>query len=425
MPYASMEAAKKSGAKTMLDDCPLSLAQINKMAEMADAMKAEGKVDNPWAVVIANFQKSHHKENGKWVSNKESFMPKYNIHETLSLSEGQIIPDGEGGKKSFKAWWPLLKAGPGNVKMKNYYSPKALESLTPRIPHRNKMFVSHAEGDVKPIERDPRDWVGSIRESKIENGILYGLVQAVDPWLKEKMYDCPQDLAASIEGRGKASGIIKHEGEDWNLIEEVKWLNGFMVVDYPGNAPMGVQLTEADTDEETAGKEDKMESLAEFKEKFPAIYEEAVKEVKEADKAEYSKIISEKDSEIKKLKDTTTMDQKTITDLSESVKKMDAKLDGMEALTKKKDRDQKVATEMAKLPAEAITEKFKSLVEGAKDEATALDMVADRAKLFEGKVLGHGKSQERSPEESLKEREAAFMGAYGIKPKEEKKEDRK
>jgi len=290
--------------------------------------------------------------------------------------------------------------------------------LVPIVPIRNKMFVAHAEGDVKPQERSPRDWVGSIRETKIENGMLYGLVQAVDPWLKEKMYDCPQDLAASIEARGRMSGTIQHEGEAWNLIEEVKWLNGFMVVDYPGNAPMGVQLTEADL-EDPADLEETMENVAELKEKFPEIYNQVVKEVKEADKAEFDKTITAKDAEIKTLKDGSTMDQKTITDLSESVKKMDVKLDGLEALGKKKDRDQKVFAEMGKLPKEAVTDKFKALVEEAKDEKSALEMIEERAKLFEGKVLGHGKTDPVDPAKALKEREAEVLHSMGQKTAEE------
>ncbi len=421
MPYSSMESAKKAGAKTELGGCPLSLTQINKMAEMADAMKAEGKVDNPWAVAVSNFQRTHKIENGKWVSkagSKEAASFKQNIHETISLSEGQVLPDEEGGKKSYRAWWPLLKEGPGNKVAKNYYSKKAIESLVPIVPIRNKMFVAHAEGDVKPQERSPRDWVGSIRETKIENGVLFGLVQAVDPWLKEKMYDCPQDLAASIEARGRMSGTIQHEGEPWNLIEEVKWLNGFMVVDYPGNAPMGVQLTEADL-EDPADLEDKMETVAELKEKVPELYNQIVKEIKEADKAEFDKTISAKDAEIKTLKDATTMDQKTITDLSESVKKMDVKLDGLEALGKKKDRDQKVFAEMGRLPKEAVTDKFKELVEEAKDEKSALEMIEERAKLFEGKVLGHGKTDPVDPAKALKEREAEVLHSMGQKTAEE------
>lgn len=417
MPWKSMEDAKKAGAKTELSGCPLSLTQINKMAEMADAMKAEGKVDNPWAVAVSNFQKTHKIENGKWVL-KESAIFKQNVHETLPLCEANIIPD-ENGKRSYRAWWPLLKEGPGNTEEMNYYEPEALESAGPLVVARKKIFFKHIDGPVKPVSRDPRDWPGSIKEWKIENKVLYGMVQAYDPWLKERMYEAPDELALSIEGRGKSDGKREHNGKQWNSIKEVKWINAFNIVDYPGNAPMGIQLTESDKDLEN-DQEDKMETVAELKEKVPELYNQIVKEIKEADKAEFDKTISAKDAEIKTLKDATTMDQKTITDLSESVKKMDVKLDGLEALGKKKERDQKVFAEMGRLPKEAITDKFKELVESAKDEKSALEMIEERAKLFEGKVLGHGKTTEKTADEALKEREKMFDSAMPIIPKEKK-----
>ncbi len=362
---------------------------------------------------------SMYKENQKKV--REAWNPKQNIHEALiPLSEGNILPDDEiNGQKvrSYKAWWPLLKVGPGNKKDKNWYTKKALESAGPLAMSRRKMFFAHAEGNVRPIERDPRDWAASLKEWKIENDILYGLAQAYDPWLKERMYDAPDELATSIEGRGLPGGKKTHEGDEWNLIEEVKWINAFNIVDYAGNAPMGVSLTERD--DMPDDQEDKMETVAELKEKVPELYNQIVKEIKEADKAEFDKTISAKDAEIKTLKDGTTMDQKTITDLSESVKKMDVKLDGLEALGKKKERDQKVFAEMGRLPKEAITDKFKELVESAKDEKAALEMIEERAKLFEGKVIGHGKTDPIDPIKALKEREAEVLHSMGQKTAEE------
>ncbi len=421
MPYASMEAAKKAGVKTRLDDCPLSLIQINKMAEMADAMKAEGKVDNPWAVAISNFKKTHKIENGKWIQNKESFNFKQNIHEMLSLSEGTILPD-ENGQKSYKAWWPLLKVGPGNGASKNYYSQKAIESAAPLALSRRKMFLGHIPGEVTPTERNVKDWAASIGETKVDNGVLWGLVRAYDPWLKDRMYDAPGELGCSIEGRGKPSGTIDHNGEKWNLIEEVKWINAFNIVDYPGNAPMGIQLTESDTDTDEG---EKYMDIAELKEKNIDLYNGIVKEVKEAAKAEFDKITEAKDAEIKKLKETQTADAVTITSLKESATKVENRLDALEALGKKKDRDAKISTEMAKLPAEAITDKFKELVESAKDEKAAMELIEERAKLFEnkGKILGHGKT--KSGEEGLKEREAIMLHALGQKTPEEVEAERK
>lgn len=70
MPYRSMAEAKKAGAKTELHGARLSLPQINAIAAVADRLKAEDKVDSPYAVAIAAFQKSHKIEAGKWVEKK-------------------------------------------------------------------------------------------------------------------------------------------------------------------------------------------------------------------------------------------------------------------------------------------------------------------------------------------------------------------
>jgi len=67
MPYTSTAAAKSAGFKTMLDGAPLTLAQINHIAEMYDAIKAKGGADNPMAVAIANFKKEYTKSGNRWV----------------------------------------------------------------------------------------------------------------------------------------------------------------------------------------------------------------------------------------------------------------------------------------------------------------------------------------------------------------------
>ena len=54
-----------------LDDVKLTLAQINKVLEIYDALKAQKKVKNPMAVAIGQFKKSYHVSGGKWVKNEE------------------------------------------------------------------------------------------------------------------------------------------------------------------------------------------------------------------------------------------------------------------------------------------------------------------------------------------------------------------
>lgn len=62
MPYSSISESRIK----KLDGTSLTLEQINSIARMADAIGDDG-----WAIAISNFKKSHHKEGGKWVKNKE------------------------------------------------------------------------------------------------------------------------------------------------------------------------------------------------------------------------------------------------------------------------------------------------------------------------------------------------------------------
>lgn len=66
--YSSMSEAPDRLKE--MDGAKLSLAQINAIVRQAEGIP-EGKVEEPWAVAIANFKKTHHKEGGKWVANKE------------------------------------------------------------------------------------------------------------------------------------------------------------------------------------------------------------------------------------------------------------------------------------------------------------------------------------------------------------------
>jgi len=52
-------------------DPPVTLSQANTIAEWADKIEAEGDVDSPWAVAIAQFKKAYEVEGGKWVKKKQ------------------------------------------------------------------------------------------------------------------------------------------------------------------------------------------------------------------------------------------------------------------------------------------------------------------------------------------------------------------
>jgi DNA-directed RNA polymerase subunit RPC12/RpoP len=60
MPYSSLSEARIK----KLNGTSLTLAQVNSIAAMADAIGSDG-----WAIAISNFKKSHHVEGGSWVKN--------------------------------------------------------------------------------------------------------------------------------------------------------------------------------------------------------------------------------------------------------------------------------------------------------------------------------------------------------------------
>lgn len=70
MPYSSIAAAKTAGAKTTLGAGKLRLPQINALAAVADRLKKDPKIKEPYAVAITQFKKGHHTEDGWWVKNK-------------------------------------------------------------------------------------------------------------------------------------------------------------------------------------------------------------------------------------------------------------------------------------------------------------------------------------------------------------------
>ncbi|MDY6957717.1 MAG: hypothetical protein SVK08_01035 [Halobacteriota archaeon] len=67
MPYSSVDEAKKANFPTTAEKIDLSLNQINKLAEIYDAVDAAGGTDNPMAVAWTRWKKLYKIENDKWV----------------------------------------------------------------------------------------------------------------------------------------------------------------------------------------------------------------------------------------------------------------------------------------------------------------------------------------------------------------------
>lgn len=85
MPYKTIEAAKAANFPTAKEKAELTLEQINKLAEIYDAIKAGGKADDPMAVAWNAWKNVFKKVGDKWVSAK-------------------------GEQEAFETWLPVAKA---------------------------------------------------------------------------------------------------------------------------------------------------------------------------------------------------------------------------------------------------------------------------------------------------------------------------
>ena len=67
MPYESIQAAKDAGFPTSAEGINLTLSQINRLAEIYDAIKVAGTADNPMAAAWTQWKKVYKKQVDKWV----------------------------------------------------------------------------------------------------------------------------------------------------------------------------------------------------------------------------------------------------------------------------------------------------------------------------------------------------------------------
>lgn len=122
MPYSSIEGAKKASFPTQADDIPLTLAQINNLADIYDSVKAAGTAENPMAVAWTTWKKTHKKEDGKWVKVEKheletEDLPNREIFSIVGDPKGHHYTEGdlekivEGFYETKSALKPYLKLG--------------------------------------------------------------------------------------------------------------------------------------------------------------------------------------------------------------------------------------------------------------------------------------------------------------------------
>lgn len=91
MPYPTISGAKDAGFPTTAEGAPMTLAQINKLAEIYDAVKTKPGIKTPMAVAWTQWKKIYKKVGTKWVKkemNKETDRDKeYRLQSNITKSE--------------------------------------------------------------------------------------------------------------------------------------------------------------------------------------------------------------------------------------------------------------------------------------------------------------------------------------------------
>jgi len=183
MPYDSIDAAKTAGFPTSAEGTDLTLAQINKLAEIHDAIKEAGSAENPMAAAWAQWKKLYKNEDGNWVEQSDtSTIPEGMETATLSFGSVEKVIEDANGDTIFKDV-TLLAEGTwtdGHSRTPTHYSGNELEKM--RFEKRT-MKMDHDIFGTLPLtneigvienERFVRDpmarWLGDVRIFPTQNG---------------------------------------------------------------------------------------------------------------------------------------------------------------------------------------------------------------------------------------------------------------
>ena len=115
MPYGSIEEAKAAKFPTTTDKVPLTLAQINHLARIYDAIKKKGSADDSMAVAWSQWKGIYTKKDDKWVLREgktavsNAFVLDPHDHRPAMMNDGSNTPTSFGEKKN--TWIPIGKVG--------------------------------------------------------------------------------------------------------------------------------------------------------------------------------------------------------------------------------------------------------------------------------------------------------------------------
>jgi len=183
MPYDSIDAAKKAGFPTSAEDINMTLAQINKLAEIYDAVKKAGTADNPMAVAWTQWKDLYKKKGDSWVEQSgNTNIPEGMEATTLSFGPVSKASEDANGDTIFTDV-TLLAEGTwtdGHSRQATHYSGNELEKMrfekvTMKMDHDifGTLPLTNEIGIIENTRfvRDPvAKWLGDVRIFPTQNG---------------------------------------------------------------------------------------------------------------------------------------------------------------------------------------------------------------------------------------------------------------
>lgn len=300
-----------------------------------------------------------------------------------------------------------LKPGLGNKRDKRLYTAKAAESLVPLLLARPKIFATpHPVPGQAAQPNRLQDWVATVTEAAVVDGRAVVRVKIHEDWLWKRAEEAPQQLALSIEGVGAGRQDV-YEGSPVFLIERIEALNAMKFVDYPGNTTMGALLVEAETTSEDTAMDFAKLTIALLKEHRADLVAELIKEGVAAALAEaatkheaaLTKAVAEAkagaadpaavESAVKAaVEEANKAFAGSMDELRQRLEEAEKRADGLEVREKLASKKALIERKLAeaKLPAEAVTERFKARLHGLTDKKVKDDKGADVVLTVEAQV---------------------------------------
>jgi hypothetical protein len=183
MPYDSIDAARKAGFPTSLDDIDMTLAQINKLAEIHDAIKKTGSAYDPMAIAWDQWRTQYRQAHTKWIEQSGAQnLPEGTTAAMLSFGSLNKITEDPNGDTIFHDV-TLLAEGmwtDGHSKQTTRYTGSELEKMhiektTMKMDHDifGKLPITNEIGLIEnpKFVRDPiAKWLGDVRIFPTQNG---------------------------------------------------------------------------------------------------------------------------------------------------------------------------------------------------------------------------------------------------------------